>query len=301
MSSMPCRCRQPTDAELLGRQRLGHQRVVVDRHGVPAAPAARATGRRWCRARPGRPARCARSAVRTTSAVAVARRGRRPRVSSWIRTPSARRRRPAPRPAGPGRPGRCRRGPEPGEVGRRVHLGADRVPVEVLALRVRLGRPRAATSTWCGSVATDSAPVQLEVAVDAVAADRRLDRGRGSAGRAARACRSRRGTAARRCRGRASATPSRSRRCGPDAAQPIRLRLEQHHLAAGVALLGQQGGPQPRVAAADDDEVGRGVGGQGRHAARGAAASRARQRWARRRPAPGAGVSSVLTVGRHRW
>ena len=125
----------------------------------------------------------------------------------------------------PGQPGRVDQGvvvarPEPGEVRRRVDLGADRLAVEVLALArltgllqprhlVRLGRDRQRAG-------------QLEVAVDAVAADRRLELGRGSAGRAARGCRSRRGTAARRCPCRGSATPSRSRRCGPDAAQPMR-------------------------------------------------------------------------------
>ena len=50
---------------------------------------------------------------------------------------------------------------------------------------------------------------------------------------------------------------------------PAGLALEQQHVALGVALLGEQRGPQPEVAAAHDDEVGgvravqRGQSGQG--------------------------------------
>ena len=53
----------------------------------------------------------------------------------------------------------------------------------------------------------------------------------------------------------------------PEAAQPDRARLDDDDAGVGVAALGEQRGPQPGVAAADDHEV----GGRGSASARGRA------------------------------
>ena len=50
----------------------------------------------------------------------------------------------------------------------------------------------------------------------------------------------------------------------PDAAQPMVRPSSEHHVPVRLALLGQQRGPEPGVAAADDGQVGGRGTGEGR-------------------------------------
>ena len=123
-----------------------------------SAPAARATGTRWCRARPAAPARCART---PSAPPAPSRpcRGPRHAVSSWIRTPS--------RSAASASPQASRAG-STRALSSRVQSPARYVGESTsarIASRSRYSPSPAstgllaATPTWCGSVATDSEPV----------------------------------------------------------------------------------------------------------------------------------------------
>ena len=294
---MPVR---PADGgALLGGQRLGHQRVVPDRHDVRTTAGAAAAGRRWCRARPG--ARVTRPyGVRSTTPAPDARRA--PVDRRVLVDPDAEPQ--AGRAQAPGQPGRVdhrarrRRSSTPAEVGRRVDLGAHL-------------RRRPATPAGCRRCAPSAG--QLAQVVD-------LPR-RGRDGRARRCAR-------RRSRCRARPRPPRCRRGSPGraarrvgqlvgeavqaVAQPVGeagraepavaagrrpadgAALEQHDVPVRVALLGQQRGPQPGVAAADDGEVGRvaapasaghGVGPAGPSSQYGACRTSTRAAAAVRRPA----------------
>ena len=137
-----------------------------------AAAGAAATGTRWCRAAPG--------GARTSPSRRCAR-ARRPAWSSSaggrgaLVDPHARRRGPpaaAPRPAGPARPGRCRRAPTArrGTSGSRPpRAPASRSSSSTSCPAARSSAARSASSSAsCGAVATLSSPVSSQRAVDAV-------------------------------------------------------------------------------------------------------------------------------------
>ena len=260
-SPTPCRCAQPDRRLLLGGQRLGHQHVVVDRHRHQPQPAQQRAGTRWCRAPPG--GRAPRPpAVRTCMAPAWSssaggrrcpRRPARPR-----RAPPAA----APRPAGPAPPGRCRRGSH--SPARYVGESTSaRTCARVQQPYVVPGRPpaarpgRRAPRPRAGADATVSSPVSSQRAVDAVAVRTvsAMPRRFSAPSRSSSASSSgQRSSAVAEPVGQAGRREPAVAAAGLVAAVP---GLEQHHVGRRVPLLGPQRRPQPGVAAADHDQVGR--------------------------------------------
>ena len=210
-----------------------------------------ATGTRWWRARPGRRRPCPACVVQLDSR----RRSLSHRVDPAVLVDRARR--------ALGGVGQA-----PGELGRVHHHGVvgstDRRgrsasrPRPAPASRSRNSPPsarrppRAARRPGRPRSRRSSCPVGLEVAVDAVALDVVLAARAGSRSPSRSSVSNssgKRSQAVRRAVGEARlAEAAVAARCRP--ADP--LGLEQHDVAVGVALLGEQRGPEPGVAAADD-------------------------------------------------
>ena len=254
---MPWRLPPPHRRQLLGRQRLGHQRVVVDRHGVPAHP--------LDQRREGVGAECDPAGADGPAGLgphehAVAVLLQAGHGGALVDADAE--------PLGglgqsPGQTGRVQErvvvtAPEAGQVRRGGDLGPDGVLVQERALvgllqprdLVRLGGHRQRAG-------------ELPRAVDPVPPDRGLDlrevllpeplEGVDLVGEPLLAV---------------VATVGQRRRAEPAVATGRRpsdaLRLDQHHVAAGVTLLGEEGGPEPGVPTADHHQVRRDVGGQRR-------------------------------------
>ena len=278
----------PADGrELGGAQRLGDERVVVDRHDVGPHRGAAAPGTRSWPARRGPRARAARAVRNRTPAPSAP--DPRDRGVLGDAHAEAQARRPQP----PGQPGRVDQRdpvavPAAGEVRRRVDLGPDRVasrntaswpnsracshvlahPVDLVRLRSRPPARRCARSrSRCRRRAT-----------------RLLDRVEVRRSRAAPAPASRPGSGPARWPARGSGSPRRTRRCART--PPSRpCGLEQHDVARRVGLLGEQRGPQPGVAAADHREVGLVSRRPAAAQAAGASGESSQNGSARRRPA----------------
>ena len=235
---MPCRSAQPIDARCAGGERLGHQRVVVDRHRSSAAAGAAAAGRRWWPARRRRGLHAARPWCVRRPRTRPARSADHGRV---LVDPHAGPDAGAAQP--PGQPGRVEhrdvRVVHPAEVGRRVDLGAHLV-------RGRAGRascPCARASSYSSRSRLQLVRLDghrelagaLEVAVDAVLVHRGADRVQVlpaqslsssaiSSGQRADPVAEARGSARPRRSRRCARTPP-SRRCRPPpAARPARDR-----------------------------------------------------------------------------
>ena len=258
---MPWRSLQPIAAQLLVGQRFGHQHVVVDRHGHEAvAPQQRGE---HVRGEHGACAPCTRPPVgHDRDTVGPPCRG--------VAPASARRsRRRAPPPRARARRRACRgaRAPSCACLEHRAQVGRARrrTPAppsassrtDALLTRGRGIRAHSSShSSWCGSVATASAPVRSHSASMPYAA-----MSAPIASRFSRPSRSswsissgqRLSPFSRPCVRLASQNPP----LRPDAAHPTVLRLDAATTrASGSRRLGEQRRPQPGVAAADDHEVG---------------------------------------------
>ena len=250
----------PADGRALGLgERLGHQRVVPDRHDVRRQPAQQRREGVGAERHPARRQPAVRRPQHHAGAV-----GLEPLHRSVLVDPHAEPQAGLAQPAG--QPGRVDHRDavavqHPAEVRRRVDLRPD--------LRRRPATP--AVPPTCAASAGQLAQLvdlpgrgrdgelagALEGAVDAVA--RRPPSSMPS--RFSRPSRSRvassSGNRSRPLRSPWVRLAEQNPPLRPDAAQPTVARLEQHDVPAGVALLGQQRGPEAGVAAADDGEVGR--------------------------------------------
>ena len=261
---MPCRFFQPIDACWSVGQRLGHQDVVPHRDDVgPYALHQRGehVGGQ------GHPARAHR-AVRGGQVDARRVRGDPGDLGVLVEAhPELLAGRLQP----PGQLGRVDEGApvtveQPGLEDRRVHLGLDRVLVEELDGAAVAGlelRGRAEVVDLPGSRRDRQLAGPLELGVDPVARERRLDRVEvvppelhqlGELGLEARV------TVAEAVGERGLAEAAVATGGGP----ADLVALEEHDVEVGVGLLGLQRGPQPGVAATDHGEVRGGRADEGR-------------------------------------
>ncbi len=261
---MPCLFAQPIGLTLGGRQGLGHQRIVVDRHShQPQTPQQRGE-----RVRGQRDRACGHPAVLADHVHAVPVGVQRDRLG-LLEDPHALVQAGLAQP--PGQPGRLdQAGPltlhQAREVRRGGDLGTDRVGVEELRRLAVLGHQVRHLAQLVDLVRLPGhrqLPGLLPGAVDVVALDRLgnlLEVGQPQLlelvqllGPALQSV----GESVRQAGVGEAAVAS----AGLLAAHP---RLDQDDVSTGVALLGDQRGPEPGVAAADDTEVGRDRLGQPR-------------------------------------
>ena len=265
--------RQPIDSRLVGVERLGHERVVVDRRDIAADRRQQRRDRRWSRAAPGAPARRRRRCAteRRSRSFQLSRRGcTRRSAPPRRRRPRAVRR-------------QLRRGDERGagaDHSRRATAASSAVrgPRRASsALRLLAESPQSSasasssSSSW-GSSATQQIAGGLVLGVDPEVLQILGERVEVLQPQPLERLDLIREAASGRWRSRASATTAGSRRCGRwhrcRSGSPRARRRR-----ARVALLGVQRRPQPGEPAADDAQVGLDVSANGWCASRGASVS----------------------------
>ena len=289
---MPCRFSQPIDASCSARQRLGHQHVVVDRDDVRPEPAQQRRERRWSPSATRR-RRTAPYGVADAHAGAVATSSAEDRgvlVDPHAERRGTRLRRPQASRAGSTSAHvgsrSARRGRSASATSARTCVAVEQLELVLAVPRAQLGGLAQLVDLPAAAVATSSSPVRSNSQSMPCASTASPDRVEVLLARAARASRARSGQRSSPLqkpwvRLAAQKPPLRPRR-GPADGRASSSTTSRD----GSSLLGQQRGPQPGVAAADDHQVGRrrsptSAGGRRRPRRVG----RARTASARRRPA----------------